>query len=549
MPATNQFNAILNGAKNNTLTNQLFQGKTPISPFLSTTPAPSPFVKPAASQPQTIAASGNVKNANAPQSSADAMNQKLGVGSYAPKPTATNPAAGPNETVAAGANTPGYTYTNGILSSVGGQQTNYTPPPAPTTPVKKTTTTNADGSATTTEYHAPDTQTTAGTSQTPTYAGLVTSLAQNSLNQSPATATAASGLLNAPTQNNAISNEAKDIRNTYGGQIAKIGALGAGATAGDLSTGTDVVGSGNAAIASQSASERMNALANDEAQQINSLNPELTAQNQGQVGLTSAGNLGNTAQAQLQSGLTSAAGAAAPQQYSLTNQPYNPVQDTYGGGGSGGVLDRANLAGQVAGAEAAGAAPGNAQAANTQTAGTAGVQANQQVFTKAYGDYKTLENAVGNVDQFGNLLIQNMGGINPSDARYANQTIAQIRGQLSSPQQAQFDTTLAALTSKVSGLLSVGGNEIPTDISAAANKIIDGSLPVGSLTAVLGRIQQEGNILLQNQGNLVNSSYAGLGGSSSTPASGQTSASSGAGTVSAGGYSFKQVNGQWVPVQ
>jgi hypothetical protein len=47
----------------------------------------------------------------------------------------------------------------------------------------------------------------------------------------------------------------------YASQIEQLGKLGAGAVAGNLSTGTNVVGSGNAAIASQSASQRMNALA------------------------------------------------------------------------------------------------------------------------------------------------------------------------------------------------------------------------------------------------------------------------------------------------
>lgn len=160
---------------------------------------------------------------------------------------------------------------------------------------------------------------------------------------------------------------------------------------------------------------------------------------------------------------------------------------------------------------------GAAQASNAQTAGTAGVQANQAVFNDAYKAYTQLQNATQNVDQFGSLLTSGMqdaqgNTINPFDVKYANQKLADIRNQLSNAQQAQFDTTLAALKSKVSGLLSVGGNEIPTAITADAQKILDGSLPFGSLNSVLQRIQTEGNILLQNQANLVNSSYAGTQG-------------------------------------
>lgn len=58
----------------------------------------------------------------------------------------------------------------------------------------------------------------------------------------------------------AIYDEAAKTQADYAKRIAEVGQLGAGAVAGDLSTGTNVVGSGNAAIASQSASARMSAL-------------------------------------------------------------------------------------------------------------------------------------------------------------------------------------------------------------------------------------------------------------------------------------------------
>ena len=58
----------------------------------------------------------------------------------------------------------------------------------------------------------------------------------------------------------AIYDEAAKSQADYAKQIAEVGQLGAGAIAGYKSTGTNVVGSGNAAIASQSASQRMSAL-------------------------------------------------------------------------------------------------------------------------------------------------------------------------------------------------------------------------------------------------------------------------------------------------
>lgn len=53
---------------------------------------------------------------------------------------------------------------------------------------------------------------------------------------------------------------ASQSQQDYAKRIADLGQLGAGAVAGNLTTGTQVVGQGNAAIASQSASQRMQAL-------------------------------------------------------------------------------------------------------------------------------------------------------------------------------------------------------------------------------------------------------------------------------------------------
>ncbi len=71
-------------------------------------------------------------------------------------------------------------------------------------------------------------------------------------------------------QNSLLSNASK-VQQDYAKRIAETGALGAGAVAGNLSTGTSVVGSGNAAIASQSASQRMSALADAQKAEITGL--------------------------------------------------------------------------------------------------------------------------------------------------------------------------------------------------------------------------------------------------------------------------------------
>lgn len=417
----------------------------------------------------------------------------------------------------------------------------YHAPIVPQQPVTTQSVKNADGTYT---LSAPGTSDTSAQSQTPSvgasmqppsFPGTIGSLIQSAQQGSPQATQATTGLLDANGQNSPLvgeqKNTAQDIQNLRTTLATDTGALYN--QGGELNYQTGRIG----------------ALQNQEAEKETAANAKLSAlaaiQSTQNTGLNEAGGVANQSRSLQQSGFTSAAGLQQPS----ASYPFvfNPTTSTFTNAG-GGVLSaqdaaQAVMSGKISYDQAksslgylggtgeaqlqqaitsAGGNPlalqaqGSAQQSNVQTAGTAGTQANQAVFNKAYGDYTTLQNAVQNVDQFGQLLTQNMGGINPSDVRYANQTIAQIRSQLSSGQQAQFNSTLAALTSKVSGLLSVGGNEIPTDISTAANKIIDGSLPVGSLTAVLSRIQQEGNILLQNQAGIVNNAYAGIQGGNNT---------------------------------
>jgi hypothetical protein len=187
-----------------------------------------------------------------------------------------------------------------------------------------------------------------------------------------------------------------------------------------------------------------------------------------------------------------------------------------------------------------------AQQSNVSTAGTAGVTANDAVFQDAYKTYADLQNTTQNIDQFGNLLTQTMtdGGINPSDVKYANQTLSAVRNQLSSSQQAVYDNTLASLKSRVSGLLASGGSEIPSQITTDANKILDGSLPLSALSAVLTRIQAEGTILLQNQASKVNNAYSQIQSGGTGTSSGNSSSGT---TKEVGGYTYtKDSSGKWV---
>lgn len=145
----------------------------------------------------------------------------------------------------------------------------------------------------------------------------------------------------------------------------------------------------------------------------------------------------------------------------------------------------------------------DAKQQNTTTSGTAPTNAAADLYKSTYPQLQQLKTTTNNIGQFGNLLLSHMvapdgTNINPSNVKYANQTIGQIRSQLSSSQQAQFDTTFAQLKAQIASLLSTGGAQIPTQTTQDANAIIDGSAPLGTLNATLQRIATEGNILTSN---------------------------------------------------
>lgn len=311
-----------------------------------------------------------------------------------------------------------------------------------------------------------------------------------------------------------LGNKAQDIADEYGKKMADVGARGIRYEGGQLTTGTSPVAEGNAAVTANLTAQQQQALAQAGNMALSGNEQALTGQNQAAIASNLAAGQSNTAQGYLQGAYNTIAGYQKPELGSIGQVPFNPQTGSQGAilGSTGGGLQQAGqLLGQFAGSQTLGAAPYNAQAQNTITSGTATPEAYRGIYQNALNDYTNLQQSVQNVDQFGNLLTSNMtsGGINPSDVKYANQTLAQIRGQLSSGAQAQYDTTLAALKSKVSGMLSVGGNETPTAITADAQKILDGSLPLSALNDVLSRIQTEGNILLTNQANKVNTAKSG----------------------------------------
>lgn len=137
--------------------------------------------------------------------------------------------------------------------------------------------------------------------------------------------------------NKAIGDEAKRVSDMYGQEIARVGTLGAGAVAGNLSTGSNVVGSGNAAIASQSASQRMNALGTAQAAALKGTEQQLTAQEQQANAFNPSLQASLTQQQQQLSGLGTAGGLAQPVQVPYSNQFIDPMSgQSAGGAGLGG---------------------------------------------------------------------------------------------------------------------------------------------------------------------------------------------------------------------
>lgn len=146
---------------------------------------------------------------------------------------------------------------------------------------------------------------------------------------------------------------------------------------------------------------------------------------------------------------------------------------------------------------------------NAQTGGTASVDANNKIYQDALANSANLQQQLGNVDQLGNLLLTTAqaGGINPSSSQFANQSIAQVRSQLSNAQQAQFDSTMNTLTAKIGLLLNVGGGAVTDQVRNSANQVLSGTLALSALPAVLNQIQSEGAIVAQNQRDVATKAY------------------------------------------
>lgn len=472
------------------------------------------------------------------------------------------------------------------LSSPASNALNSAQNPVPSTPVKSQTVNNVDGSSTVTAYHAPVTSTSpTGTSagvlsqaptapiaqatipaynpnggasdtvynngvpttyqngqvvsegvvapttqaapapSTPTFPGIVGSLANTSQNGSQNATQATSGLLQAPTQNAEIGQQAQNIAAPYGQQIAKISNYGNALAGSQEGFGLAPVAQGRA---QQSQIATAAEVQGEQAAENAALAPipyELTAQNQGQAGLTDAGSIANTQQSNVQSGLQQAGTLTQPQLGQPGQAYYNPQTGQALGGSAGvpagidpsvwakyqqdyatgnfgaipsSITGNAQLYGQLQqsapqgfnyntalgqaqGQQALGAAQGTGQAAGTAAAAGAAGQTSAGLTQQAAGIQSSANGAEANFTLMQNLAQQ--GGVNNTNVPVLN-TLQQnaAKGLTSSAAVASFQALLQSTRSQYATIL--GGGTSSVEALQEAQSLIPDNISLGALASL-----------------------------------------------------------------
>jgi len=311
--------------------------------------------------------------------------------------------------------------------------------------------------------------------------------------------------------NKAIADEAKRTSDMYGKEIARVGTLGAGAVAGNLSTGSNVVGSGNANLASQAASSRIQALGTAQKAALEGTGQQLTGQEQAAQAFRPSLEATLTQQQQQLSGLSSAGGLAQPVQVPYSNQFIDPMTgQSAGGAGLGGYagFNAAQTAVELAGQYPdAGVQydPNQTPEQNLQriqraiqsspayqrgTFGTAG--AGSYIGAQQLGAAGGLTQEVAKLQTMGNAADANFnlmldvvkrGGINDFNQPILNQIAQNVnRGLTSNEDVVAFRAALQTVRSQYAAIL---GGGTPTDATQAmaAEKIPD-TVSLGALQEV-----------------------------------------------------------------
>lgn len=320
-----------------------------------------------------------------------------------------------------------------------------------------------------------------------------------------------------------IAQQSAAIGKKYGSEIDRVGRLGAGAVAGAKSTGTEVVGRGNAQLASESASNRISALSAAQAAELQGVGQQLTAAEQGITGLTNAGNIANTQQQLGISALGTGGNLAMPSPAQYGQTVFDPLTGQYTG--AGGQMDPAiqaqTLAQQVmTGAmtydqavASLGYAPGGVgqnflnnaltqaganplqlqaqsagQQANIATQTTAGTDIARQGLAQATQDYIGMTTAAQFAGQqamaVSNILART--GLNNVSSTDYNRAIRELQGRFSDVERQALETAFIEAQAAYTNLLSMGGGT-PTGREAQALGTLN---PNSSAAAINASIQE-----------------------------------------------------------
>jgi len=341
----------------------------------------------------------------------------------------------------------------------------------------------------------------------PTKFGSIVGDIQNASGQSDDQRRLLYAIEQASNKNREVGANAAAKAEQYGSEIARIGKLGAGAVAGNLSTGSNVVGSGNAAIASQSASQRMSALGEGLAAELQGTGQQLTANEQQTTGLTSALSGANTGQQLQLTGLGSAATFAQPATAGYGQTVFDPLTGQFTGGSGG--LDPQGVATQLAQAVRSGQmtyeqavsslgyaggagqqflnnalGPGfNAPQSSATIAGQTGVLSQLPMMEAADVAAEGIKNKIGS-------YLSNNPQLNPSDLAVGNKLQQWIEGkQLTDPKYQTFFNYLNEYTNTLAPILGVGGD--PTNLKTEiAQSFVNAAASGQSITEVLENMQR-----------------------------------------------------------
>ena len=144
--------------------------------------------------------------------------------------------------------------------------------------------------------------------------------------------------------------------------------------------------------------------------------------------------------------------------------------------------------------------------------------------------YKSAHQQAQNLQsQLGDLITT--FGLNPSDINLANAGIQKIASNVSDPKYKILSNYLADVASRYSQILTPAGGSSTDTTRAVAAGMLDGIASGKSIIEVMNALDQQAQAVIAG----VTTSNTGTPSGSST------------GTVQAGGFNFKQVNGKWIP--